>query len=183
MNFLLNPWIGIGLAVLLVSSHGAAYYKGHQNASGKAAKEMTAYVAKIDAAKAARAAENAKVEQAAAVMMEQQKLSHQHEIDTLRRTYNAQLRDKSNALASAVEFRDRLRKQLEEANAAARLPRREGGFDGLAEGRGNGNAADFGQTTERYINTLEHACAVTTSDYNTLYTRCAAVNELYQVRK
>lgn len=100
-------------------------------------------------------------------------------LELLRSSYNAKLKDYGQAVLSANAMRDKLRQELEAYTAAARLPKDSGGLIRLAQIGADGNPIDTGQTDAEYIFRLEHACAITTADYNSLYDRCAAINDVY----
>ena len=155
------------------------HYFGIRTERDKAISALAEYKAEVLEAMRQRTIENMVIEQATALIMEQEKAKHAVQIEKLRRSYNALNTDKTAADITANTLRVELRRELEKANAAFGLSGGEGRSIGLAKIGGDSNAAYPGYDVERYIGTLEHACAVTTSDYNTLYDRCEAVNRIY----
>lgn len=150
----------------------------------KADRDAIAYSYKVHLAQdkeaaEARKAENARKEQAYQSQVSVIKKRHAGELELLRSSYNAKLKDQTHAVRSAHAMRDKLRQELEAYTAAARLSGDSGGLVRLAEIGPDGNTVNSGQTDTEYIFRLEHACAITTADYNTLYDRCAAVNLIY----
>ena len=107
------------------------------------------------------------------------KKQYASELELLRSSYNAKLKDHGHAVLSAIAMRDKLRQELEAYTAAARLSDNSGGLIRLAEIGADGNTVNTRQADTEYIFRLEHACAITTADYNSLYDRCAALNDVY----
>lgn len=158
---------------------GLWYVHGLRSERDAAVSELAEYRAEVLEAKRQRKIENMVLEAKMKIVMEIEQDKHAAETETIRRSYNALKIDKADAVATAADLRKRLRDTLETANAAAGMP---GGIRGpfrLAESGRDCDAAGAGHGTEKYLNTLEHACAITTSDYNTLWTRCEAVNRIY----
>lgn len=158
------------------------HYFGIRTERDNAISALAEYKAEVLEAKRQRTIDNMAIEQATALIMEQEKAKHAVQIEKLRRSYNALKTDKTAADITANTLRVELRRELEKANAAFGLSGGEGRSIGLAKIGGDSNAAYPGHDVERYIDTLEHACAVTTSDYNTLYDRCEAVNRIYGMK-
>lgn len=153
----------------------------------KADRDAIAYSYKVHLAQdkeaaEARKAENARKEQAYQSQVSGIKKQHSGELELLRSSYNAKFKDQTHAVRSAHAMRDKLRQELEAYTAAARLSKDSGGLIRLAQIGADGNPIDTGQTDAEYIFRLEHACAITTADYNSLYDRCAAINDVYAVR-
>lgn len=150
----------------------------------KADRDAIAYSYKVHLAQdkeaaEVRKAENARKEQAYQSQVSGIKKRHASELELLRSSYNAKLKDQTHAVRSAHAMRDRLRQELETYTAAARLSGDSSGLIRFTEIRPDGNSTDFGQADTEYIFRLEHACAITTADYNSLYDRCAALNDVY----
>lgn len=150
----------------------------------KADRDAIAYSYKVHLAQdkeaaEARKAENARKEQAYQSQVSGIKKQYASELELLRSSYNAKLKDHGHAVLSAIAMRDKLRQELEAYTAAARLSESSGGLIRLAEIGADGNTVNTRQTDTEYIFRLEHACAITTADYNSLYDRCAAVNDVY----
>lgn len=176
-EFVLKHWkVFLPLAIVLL---GLWKINSLANERDAARDELTAYEEQVRVATEERKLENAKKETEYKTVVQIERDKHQAELDKLRGLYNA-VKDKSTTLARTnVDLRNRLSRQLEEAITSNGL---SGGFNrpfGLAESGGNSNTTGTGYGLEAYTNTLELACATTTSDYNTLYQRCAAVNKIF----
>ena len=176
LAFAIEHWKVVVPAIIVVLA--LLHYRGVVNERDSALNELASYVEQVRVATEERKIENARKEAELAAFMQAQVKAHEAELDKLRGLYNA-TKDKSDALAASNDdLRKRLRDQLE-AETSIRL---SGGFNrpvGYAESGGNCDPADSGYGLEAYTNTLELACATTTSDYNTLYERCEAVNRIH----
>lgn len=175
-EFVIKHWrVFLPLAIVLL---GLWKINSLANERDAARSELAAYEEQVRVATEQRKIDNAKKETEFQTIMRVEVDYHRAELDKLRGLYNA-AKDKSTALTHTnADLRSQLRNEVE-ALAAIRL---SGGFNrpfGFAEGGGDCNATDSGYGIEAYTNTLELACATTTSDYNTLYQRCAAVNRIF----
>jgi hypothetical protein len=164
---------------LLLIALMAWHYVGIRKERDAAVQALVEYKAEVLEAKRQRAIENMALEQATAIVMEQEKAKHAVQIEKLRRSYNAIRKDKTAADITAATLRSELRRELEKATAATGLSGHSGGLVRPAKIGGDSNTTNTGHDAERYIDTLEHACAITTSDYNTLYDRVETVNRIY----
>lgn len=172
LAFMLEHWkIFLPLAVVLF---GLWKINSLTNERDAAIEKHRAYLTKVNEERLLREKENIERENRMLVLMEAAKAEHAAKLDELRRNYNALQKDKESAVADARSLRERLRQQLTEASNG--LPGSEYRLVRPAEGGGDCNATDSGQGVERYLNNLEYAAAITTLDYNTLWTRCNAVN-------
>lgn len=172
LAFVLEHWkVFLPLAVALF---GLWKINSLTNERDAAIEEHLAYLSKVKEDRLLREKENIERENRMLVLMGAAKAEHAADLDELRRNYNALQKDKESAVADARSLRERLRQQLNEA--ANGLPGSEDRLVRPPESGGDCDATDSGQSVERYLNNLEYAAAITTLDYNTLWTRCNAVN-------
>jgi hypothetical protein len=102
------------------------------------------------------------------------KANHRAELETLRRYYDARNgNDKADAGRTIDQWRERVR--LEVARYANGGSEVSTATAGSSESRGDGNA----NPTGKYVDTLETACAITTSDYNVLWESWDAACKVY----
>lgn len=175
-EFVIKHWkVFLPLAIVLL---GLWKINSLANERDAAINELAVYEDQVRKATDERELENTKKETEFQTIMRMEIDYHQAELNKLRGLFNAE-KTKSTALARTNDdLRNKLRNEIE-ALAALRL---SGGFNrpiGPTEGGGNSDTADSGYGLEAYTSTLELACATTTSDYNTLYQRCAAVNRIF----
>ena len=157
-------WLLPLLAVLLL-----CWYIAHlQDQRAAAIKSLADYQHQIAEADQARKIENARKESQAIVEKNAIQSHHQSEIETLRRRYETRnTADKAAADYTLDLWRERVRLEVERQSTAG-LSSNPGPAGQPAESGGNCDTAAAGQDAEGYIETLEIACAVTTSDYNAL---------------
>jgi hypothetical protein len=141
--------------------------------------EYAEHLAADETASKVRDAENAAKDLRMKETVSELRIEHGKELTILEGNLNEAETSKRHADRAHADLRSRLREQLEAANAAPGLPGLPDRPDGTAGSGGDSNATDPGQATERYIDTLETACAVTTADYNSLYQRCETANKIY----
>jgi predicted membrane metal-binding protein len=146
-----------------------------------ARKALATYQADIVKAKEKRAAANLLKEQQAQLDRDKEQSKHQSQIATLRRQYEAEHQGRQFEKAGSDRRDDlwRERVRLEIANATTRLPDVPETAGVPAQGGGERYTADPGQARERYINTLEIGCAVTTADYNACMSSWSRACEIY----
>ena len=142
--------------------------------------EYYAHLASDHAAKVERDAENRAKDASMKYIIEQTSKLHAVQLDILKGQYYALDKQKRGADRTVADLRRQLQWDLAEA-ANARLPSIPGGYLRPPESWPDGNSADLGQTftDADYIDKLELGCAITTSDYNTLYERVEAANNIY----
>ena len=155
------------------------HYMGLRGERDDAVQALINYRAEVADAQRQRRVQNVAIEQQLQLVTQIEQQKHAAETETIRRSYNALKHDKADAVATAGDLRRRLRAILETTHAATGMPGGGRGPIRLTESGGNCDAAGAGHGPEKYLETLEHACAITTSDYNTLWTRCDAVNRIY----
>lgn len=141
----------------------------------EARQQLADYQAAVIEAGKIRAAENLQKEIRAQQASDRVQSSHLATTEKLRRQYEqSQKRDRQQGekdRQASIDQRDDLwreRLRLDLTNASAGLPSFSKAAGIPAEGRGERDATDSGQADERYIDTLEIGCAVTTADYNAL---------------
>lgn len=141
--------------------------------------EYADHLAADETAIKVRDAENAAKDLRMKETVSELRIEHGKELTILEGNLNEAQTGKRTADRANADLRSRLREQLEAADATPWLPGLSDRPDGTAGSGGDGDAADPGQAAERYIETLETACAVTTADYNSLYKRCETANKIY----
>lgn len=147
-----------------------------------ARKALADYQAAAVVAKSKRAAENLQKEQQAQRERDKTQSAHLSQIEILRRQYEDEHQGRKTDKAGADHrddlWRERVRLELANA-AAARLPGIPETAGVSTQGVGERNATDSGQARERYIDTLEIGCAVTTADYNACMSSWTKSCEIY----
>lgn len=136
------------------------------------------YQAQVEDAQRQRRILNMVIEQRLALELAKVDAVYESQMNTLLENYNATLEDKAAAVATAADLRRQLRDTLQTATAA-RMSEDRARLVGPACGGRDSDTAGIGYDAGTYTESLEHACAVTTLDYNTLYDRCSAINRIY----
>lgn len=168
-------WLLPMAAVLLLWLY-IAHLQGQRD---NAIKSLADYHRQDAEAEQARKIENARKESQAIVERNAIQSHHQSEIETLRRRYETRnTADKAAADDTLDLWRERVRLEVERQSTAG-LSNNPGPAGHPAESGGNCDAAAAGQDAEGYIETLELACAVTTSDYNALRIWSDSVCEIF----
>lgn len=102
---------------------------------------------------------------------------HQSEINVLRGKYESQIKsDKASATNSINNWRERVRLEVARNTTAYGLPSDPGNTSGSTEGKTDCDTTAAGQAYEN----LELACAITTSDYNSLRRWADTTCEIYR---
>lgn len=105
---------------------------------------------------------------------------HQSEISFLRSRYESKIKtDKAAATNSLNNWRERVRLEVARNTAAYGLPSDTGNTIGSTEGKPDCDTTAAGQAYEN----LELACAITTSDYNSLRRWADTTCEIYGCAK
>lgn len=175
-EFVIKHWrVFLPLAIVLL---GLWKINSLANERDAARAELAVYEEQVRVATEQRKLENTKKETEFKTVVQIERDKHQAELDKLRGLYNAEKTKSSQLATTSADLNKRLRNEVK-ALAAIRL---SGGFNrpvGPTEGGGNSDTADTGYGLEAYTDTIELAAAKTTSEYNTLYQRCAAVNRIF----
>lgn len=175
--FIKNNWRWLlPLAALLLLCWYIAHLQGQRD---DAIKSLADYQRQIAEEDQARKIENAHKESQAISEKTANQSHHQSEIETLRRRHETRnTADKAAADYTLDLWRERVRLEVERQSTAG-LPNNPGPAGHPAESGGNCDATAAGQDAEGYIETLELACAVTTSDYNALRKWSDSVCEIF----
>lgn len=143
--------------------------------------EYANHLAEDAAAMVERAAENRAKDASMQYIIVQTGKVHDRQFDILKGQYDALDKQKRGADRTNADIRSQLRRELEKAANATRLSCLPGGSFKSPESWPNGDSADTRETLTDadYIEKLELGCAITTADYNTLYERVEAANQIY----
>lgn len=135
--------------------------------------ELANYQAQVEDAQRQRRILNMVIEHRLELELAKVDAVHESQMTTLMENYNATLKDKAAAVATAADLRRRLRDSLEAFTAARMSEDRAGSLDASGS-RGDSHPASAGYDAEAYLETLETACADTTLHYNTVRLKCDA---------
>ena len=137
--------------------------------------ELGNYKAAVKTAQDQRKIENQIKKNNAASQLLSINIHHQNEIEQIKRNSDEKLHlQDANHTDDIQRWRERLRIELAK-DAANGLPGIQQAAEGSAESGGNCDTAAF----RKAYDTLEIACAVTTSDYNSLYESWSKACEIY----
>lgn len=151
------------------------YVHGLRSERDDALIELADYQAQVEDAQRQRRILNMVIEHRLELELARVDVVHEAQMKTLMENYNATLKDKAAAVATAADLRRRLRDTIETATAARMSEDRSGSLRS-AESGGDCHAADPGYDVAAYLDSLEYAAADTTLNYNTLWLRCDALN-------
>jgi len=151
------------------------YVSGLRSERDDALTKLADYQAQVIDAQRQRRILNMVVEHRLELELAKVDAVHEAQRTTLMENYNATIKDKAAAVATAADLRRRLRDTLETATAARMSEDRSGSLRS-AESGGDCHAANPGYDVAAYLDTLEYAAADTTLNYNTLWLKCDALN-------
>lgn len=150
------------------------YMSSLQSQRDEALYALERYKLESSIAQQKRGVENAEKERLVTAALEKLRDRHADEINQIKEQYDAtRNNDKATADRTIAQWRERVR--LEVARYADGLPNDASPTEGTAGSGGDCNAAPIRQAYE----TLEHACAITTADYNSLWRKWDTACQVY----